>query len=176
MDVAAADCCCKRHKEASNTAIASCYSVDYSTRVVAIWGSASVIEGWNVSTQFSFWESSSVLHTRFLAAFLAGVEEWWELLFSLVWEPKSSQSTFCFILTKGTITTQILITMKLSIALLVATVSMASAQEAKYRPVKERLMELRADRFQKEPAVSLLLIPSNATSIGFITSFLYTTA
>ena len=39
--------------------------------------------------------------------------------------------------------------MKLSVILLAAAVAMASAQEAKYRPVKERLMELREGRFQK---------------------------
>ena len=67
--------------------------------------------------------------------------------------------------------------MKLSITLLAAAVAMTSAQEANYRPVKERLMELRADRFQKPAGVRLLLIPSNAMMlISFTTSFAYTTA
>jgi hypothetical protein len=35
-DIAAADRCCTRQKHASNTAIASCYSVDDSTRMVVI--------------------------------------------------------------------------------------------------------------------------------------------
>jgi hypothetical protein len=66
--------------------------------------------------------------------------------------------------------------MKLSITLLAAAVAMASAQEAKYRPVKERLMELRADRLHRPAGVRLLLIPSNAMLIGFITSFAHTFA
>jgi hypothetical protein len=52
--------------------------------------------------------------------------------------------------------------MKFSITLLTAAVAMASAQEAKYRPVKERLMEIRKDRSQTNVGVRLLLLfPSN---------------
>jgi hypothetical protein len=64
--------------------------------------------------------------------------------------------------------------MKFSITLLAAAVAMASAQEAKYRPVKERLMEIRKDRSQTNVGVRLLLLfPWNA---NIITSFAYTTA